>query len=92
MFGHKAYIGEEFITTPYKKPKKAELSEIEKEENKKISSIKIGVEHLICRVKTFGVASDRSRLDRHCYYQVIMAVSGLVRLELNYSFILSHNI
>jgi hypothetical protein len=32
----KAYIGEEFIPTPYKKPKKAELSEIQKGENKKI--------------------------------------------------------
>ncbi len=92
MLGHKAYIGEEFITTPYNKPKKAELSEIEKEENKKISSRKIGVEHLICRVKTFGVASDRSRLARHRYYQVIMAVCRLVRLDLNYLFILSHDI
>ena len=31
--GDKAYIGGEFITTPYKKPKKAEFSEIQKEEN-----------------------------------------------------------
>ena len=28
FLGYKPYIGEEFITTPYKKPKKAELSEI----------------------------------------------------------------
>ncbi|WP_430794850.1 transposase family protein [Trichormus azollae] len=80
------------MTTPYKKPKKSELSEIEKEDEKKISSRRIGVEHLICRVKMFGVASDRSRLARHPYYQVIMAVSGLVRLDINYSFILSHDI
>jgi hypothetical protein len=40
----------------------------------------------------FVVASDRSRLARHPYYQVIMAVSGLVRLDINYSFILSHDI
>ena len=90
--GYKAYIGEEFITTPYNKPKKAELSEIEKEENKKLSSRRIGVEHLICRVKTFRVASDRFRLARHRYYQVIMAVCGLVSLDINYSFILSHDI
>ncbi len=90
--GDKAYIGEEFITTPYKKPKKAEPSEIKKEENKKLSSIGIGVEHLICRVKTFGVASDRFRLARDHYYQVIMVVCGLVRLDLNYSFIVSHDI
>jgi hypothetical protein len=92
FLGDKAYIGEEFITTPYKKPKKAELSEIQKSENQKLSSRRIGVEHLICRVKTFRVASDRFRLARHRYNQVIMAVCGLVRLHLNYSFILSHDL
>ncbi len=90
--GEKAYIGEELINTPYRNPKKAELSEIEKEENKEISSRRICVEHLICRVKTFRVASDRYRLARHRYYQVIIAVCGLVRLDLNYSFILSYDL
>ncbi|WP_414577565.1 transposase family protein [Anabaena sp. CCY 9402-a] len=65
---------------------------IQKEENQKLSSRRIGVEHLICRVKTFRVASDRFRLARHRYNQVIMAVCGLVRLHLNYSFILSHDL
>nr|WP_228371707.1 transposase family protein [Trichormus azollae] len=92
FLGDKAYIGEEFITTPYKKPRKAELSEIQKEQNKKISSRRIGVKHLICRVKTFRLASDRFPLGGHRYNPVIMAVCGLVRLDLNYSFILSHNI
>ena len=55
--GDKAYIGGEFITTPYKKPKKAEFSEIQKEEDKKLPSRRIGIEHLICRVETFRVAS-----------------------------------
>jgi hypothetical protein len=44
--GDKAYIGAEFITLPYKKPKKAEFSEIRKEENKEIFSIRIGIKHL----------------------------------------------
>ncbi|MEO3704682.1 transposase family protein [Trichormus azollae] len=92
FLGDKAYIGEELITTPYNKPKKAELSKIQKEENKEVSSRRIGVEHLICRVKTCRVATDRCRLARHRYNQVIMAVCGLVRLELSYSFILSHDI
>ncbi|QKQ73412.1 transposase family protein [Nostoc sp. TCL240-02] len=60
--------------------------------NQKLSSRRIGVEHLICRVKTFRVASDRFRLARHRYNQMIMAVCGLVRLHLNHSFILSHDI
>ncbi|MEO3706963.1 transposase family protein [Trichormus azollae] len=37
VLGDKAYIGDEFITTPYHKPKRAGLSEIQKGENKKIS-------------------------------------------------------
>ncbi|WP_144031349.1 transposase family protein [Trichormus azollae] len=65
FLGDKAYIGEEFITTPYKKPRKAEFSEIQKQENKEISSRRIGVEHLICRVKTFRVASNRFPLAAH---------------------------
>lgn len=85
FLGDKAYIGEELITTPHKKPKKAELSETKKEENKQLSSLRISVEHLICRVKTFHVASDRFRLARHRYNQVIMTVCGLVRLHLNSS-------
>lgn len=92
FLGDKAYVGEEKITTPIKKPKKSELSESQKEENKKLSSRRIFVEHLICRVKTFRVASDRFRLARHRYSQVIKTVCGLVRLHLNASFILSHNI
>jgi hypothetical protein len=91
LLGDKAYIGEEFITRPYNKPKEAELSEIQKEENKKILLRRIGVEHLIYRVETFRVASDRFPLAGHRYSPVIMAVCGLVRLDLNYSFILSHD-
>ncbi|WP_414579085.1 transposase family protein [Anabaena sp. CCY 9402-a] len=92
FLGDKAYIGEALITTPDKKPKKAELSETQKSENKKLSSRRIFVEHLICRVKIFRVASDRFRLARHRYSQVLKTVCGLVRLHLNASFILSHDI
>ena len=38
------------------------------------------------------MASDRFPLAGHRYNPVIMAVFGLVRLDLNYSFILSHDI
>ncbi len=89
---NKLTIGEELITTPYKKLKKAGLSETEKEENKELSSRRIFVEHLICRLKIFRVASDRFRLARNRYSQVIDTVCGLVRLHLNASFILGHNI
>ena len=83
FLGDKAYIGNAQITTPHKKPRKAEISELHKQENKQLSSRRIGVEHMICRVKIFRVASDRFPLARHRYGQVIMAVCGLVRLRLN---------
>lgn len=91
FIGDKAYIGEEVIATPHKKPRKAEISESQKEENKHLSSRRIGVEHLIGRVKIFRVASDRFRLARHRYSQVIMVVCGLVRLRLNQSVVLAIN-
>ena len=85
FIGDKAYIGEKAISTPHKKPRKAEISEMQKEENKQLSSRRIGVEHMICRVKIFRVATEKFRLARHRYSQVIMAVCGLVRFRLNCS-------
>ncbi|MBE9200057.1 hypothetical protein IQ233_13220 [Nodularia sp. LEGE 06071] len=89
--GDKAYIGDDAITTPHKKRKNAEISASQKQENKQLSSRRIAVEHMICRVKIFRVASDRFRLARHRYSQVIMAVCGLVRLRLNRLFPLTIN-
>lgn len=91
FLGDKAYIGDDAITTPHKKRKNTEISELQKQENKQLSSRRIAVEHMICRVKIFRVASDRFRLARHRYHQVIMAVCGLVRLRLNRFFPLTIN-
>ena len=57
--GDKAYLGENQITTPSKKPKNGELTESQKEENKALSSNRIFVEHLIRVVKVFKVVSRR---------------------------------
>ena len=65
FIGDKAYIGVEAITTPYKKPRKSEISAEQKLEDQQLSSRRIAVEHLICRVKVFRVASNRFRLARH---------------------------
>jgi len=43
---------------------------------------RIGVEHLIGRIKIFRVASDRFRLARHKYEQVILSICGLVRVRM----------
>ncbi len=83
FLGDKAYKGEAAITTPYKKPKLGEITESQKKANKKLSSARIGVEHIIGRVKIFRVASERFRLARSRYKQVILTICGLVRLRIN---------
>ncbi|WP_366941925.1 hypothetical protein [uncultured Nostoc sp.] len=45
---------------------------MQKQKNQELSSRRIGVKHLICRVKTFRVAGDRFRLARHRYSHVII--------------------
>ena len=80
--GDKAYIGEEQISTPHKKPKNKELTPVQKQENKEFSASRIFVEHVIRVVKIFRVAQERFRLNRDTYEQVILAVCGLVRLRI----------
>lgn len=83
FLGDKAYKGEETITTPHKKTKKTEITELQQIQNKELSSKRIAVEHLICRLKTFRIASERFGLNRNKYTQVIKTICGLVRLRLN---------
>lgn len=83
FIGDKAYKGESAIITPHKKPKKGEITPEQKQENKDLSSQRIGVEHLIGVGKVFRVAAERFRLARHQYKKVISAVCGLVRVRIN---------
>jgi ribosomal protein L23 len=80
--GDKGYQGELSIKTPTKKPKKGELSQLQKEKNKEMASNRIFVEHLIRLVKIFRVASERFRLNPHKYEQVIQTICGLVRFRI----------
>lgn len=79
--GDKAYKGEAQIRTPHKKPRKQELTNEEKQENKELSSPRIFVEHLIRLVKIFRVAQERFRLHLSKYKSVILTICGLVRLR-----------
>lgn len=91
FLGDKAYIGDEQIVTPQKKPRNSELSQFQKDENKQLSSRRIYVEHLICRVKVFRVACEKFRLARHRYNSVILTVCGLVRFQLKRRIMLAPN-
>jgi hypothetical protein len=92
FLGDKAYIGEEFIITPYKSPKKSGSFRDSKKRKYHQEELVLNISYVICRVKTFRVASDRFPLGGHRYNPMIMVVCGLVSLDLNYSFILSHHL
>ena len=80
--GDKAYVGEENISTPHKKPKNGELTTNQKEENRIFSGSRIFIEHLIRRIRIFPISHIRFPLKSDCYCEVILTVCGLVRLTL----------
>lgn len=80
--GDKAYVGEDLITTPIKKPINLELTTKQREQNKIFSSKRIFVEHRIRSAKIFRVVQERFRLNPHKYEQVILTICGLVRLRI----------
>ncbi|NER29214.1 MAG: transposase [Symploca sp. SIO1C4] len=80
--GDKAYLGEPQIRTPHKKPKHGELTSQQKEANKKLSSNRIFVEHVIRLIKIFKIAQERFRLEASKYESIILTVCGLVRLRI----------
>ncbi len=80
--GDKAYVGEPSIKTPTKKPKKGELTTLQKEKNKEVASERIFVEHLIRVIKIFRVASERFRLNTSKYEQIVLTICGLVRFRI----------
>jgi hypothetical protein len=82
LSGDKAYVGEPQISTPSKKPKNGELTKLQKQENKALSSKRIFVEHLIRVVKIFKVVQNRFSLHKRRYQDIILTVCGLVRLRI----------
>ena len=80
--GDKAYQGAEKITTPQKKPRRGELTLLQKAKNQELSSQRIFVEHVIRLVKIFQIARQRFPLNSRMYEQVILTVCGLVRLRI----------
>jgi DDE superfamily endonuclease/Helix-turn-helix of DDE superfamily endonuclease len=85
--GDKAYQGGKNIKTPHKKKRNQELTETQKEENQVFSSKRIYIEHLIRIVRIFKIASQKFKLRMNVYDDIILTVSGLVRLRIG-SFIL----
>lgn len=80
--GDRSLVGEPQINTPHKKSKKRELTPEQKEENRRFSSERVFVEHVIGKLKTFRVIGEKFRLKIPKYNTVFEAVCGLVRLNL----------
>lgn len=67
------YVCKELLI-PYKKPKKQELTQEQKEENKLLASKRIVVEHAIAGMKRYRILSDRLRIHDLELYDVILGV------------------
>ncbi|CAF3563236.1 unnamed protein product [Rotaria sordida] len=55
IIGDKAYIGEQYVITPRKKPRGGELTAEEKDFNRSISSARAAIENINRRVKSYAV-------------------------------------
>ena len=74
------------LLIPHKKPKKSELTDDQKAENKNISSERIKVEHSIGGMKRYRILSERLRVHDFDHYDNILNVcAGL------WNFYLEHN-
>lgn len=83
--GDKGYQGGINIKTPQKKPRGKELTDLQKDANKEISSDRIYVEHVIRLIKIFRAAKERFRMKGNKYEEVILTICGLVRLRIGTS-------
>jgi hypothetical protein len=52
------------VIMPHKKPKKKELTEIQKAENREISSARVYVEHVFAFIKSFKIMGSKYRNGR----------------------------
>lgn len=82
--GDKAYVGRDHTTTPQKKPPQGELTQAQKDENRRISQQRVYVEHVIRVIKIFRIAKEVFRMRSERYETAIGCVCGLVRLRVQY--------
>jgi len=82
FLGDKAYVGDEQVLTPTKKPKGGELTSEQKQRNKEISAPRIVVEHMIRRLKIFRIVQQRFRHHPSKHGDFISVVCALVRIRL----------
>jgi hypothetical protein len=71
------------IEQPRKKPRGGELSPEQKEENRRIASEKMRIEHVMCSVKRCRIVKDKLRYWQANFRDLVMAIAcGLHNLRL----------
>lgn len=79
------------IKMPSKKPKGKELSDIQKKQNREISSFRILVEHAIGGVKKCRIVKERFRCRKFGFDDLVMLIAcGLHNLRMSMSLNLKH--
>lgn len=79
--GDLGYLGTDGVQTPNRKPRGGELTEAQREENKKLASVRVHVEHGIRRVKGFKIVRDNYRHAMGLFPMVVSAIVGLIHLN-----------
>jgi hypothetical protein len=86
FLGHKPVNA--IIKMPTKKPKGKQLTDIQKDENKKISSFRILVEHAIGGVKKCRIVKERFRCRKFGFDDLVMLIAcGLHNFRITNSLI-----
>ena len=83
---YKAYIGEEYVVTPRKKPHGRELTDEDKDFNRDINSARAAIENINQRLKTYAICGGVYRGaigDFHKATKIVQVVSALCNLNLN---------
>ncbi|CAF1089303.1 unnamed protein product [Rotaria sordida] len=86
IIADKAYIGEEYVVMPRKKPHGRELTDEDKDFNIDINSARAAIKNIIQRLKTyaiFGVVYRGAIGDFHKATKIVQVISALCNLNLN---------
>ena len=69
--------------TPRKKPRKAELTDEQKQSNRELARRRVVVEHVIRRLKIFRILAERYRNRRKRFSMRFNLIAGLYNYELS---------
>jgi hypothetical protein len=79
------------VKMPAKKPKGKQLSEVQKKENKAISSFRILIEHAIGGIKKCRIVKERFRCHKFGFDDLVMLIAcGLHNFRITMSLIFNH--